>query len=309
MIALARKELRDALRNRWLIGYGSTLMLLGALAAFAGLRGSEGLALQMFGRTAATLTNLCLFLAPLVALALGAGSIAGERERRTLDYLLAQPLSRSELVAGKYLGMLAALVLATFVGFAPAWVLVATRAGAGAALHFAVFPALASLLAAALLAVGVAISVMSPSWASALSIAIFFWFVSVVMYDLLLMSVLLGAGLPTAALAVLLVANPADAVRVLVVLSLEPDLYLLGPAGAWLLGKLGVAGTAVLLVACVLAWSVAALAFACFRFRIVASGDATVASGVPLPARAGRGRRSPERQAAEDRSSHNLGRS
>ena len=60
-----------------------------------GLDSASGLALQAFGRTTATLMNLCLLLAPLVAVLMGAASIAGERERGTLEHLLAQPLSRT----------------------------------------------------------------------------------------------------------------------------------------------------------------------------------------------------------------------
>ena len=76
MIAILQKELRDALRNRWLQGYTLVLAALSLVAAWSGLRASEGLALQTYGRTAATLTNLCLFLAPLVSLVLGASAIA-----------------------------------------------------------------------------------------------------------------------------------------------------------------------------------------------------------------------------------------
>ena len=43
--------------------------------------------------------NLCLLLAPLVAVLMGAASIAGERERGTLEHLLAQPLSRTRPAA------------------------------------------------------------------------------------------------------------------------------------------------------------------------------------------------------------------
>ena len=49
--------------------------------------------------------NLCLLLSPLVAVLMGAASIAGEQERGTLEHLLAQPLSRAELLCGKHAGL------------------------------------------------------------------------------------------------------------------------------------------------------------------------------------------------------------
>ena len=267
MNAILRQELRDALRNRWLVGYAIALAALGLVAAWAGLRSSEGMALATYGRTAATVTNLCLFLSPLASLVLGASTIAGERDRGTLDYLLAQPIERRDLLLGKYLALLLALAGATLLGFAPAAALVAARAGWSSLAHFLIFPALAILLAAAMLAIGVALSVRAPTSVAAQGYAVFTWFACVLGYDLVLLGVLVGAGIAPGVLALLLVGNPVDAGRVLVVLALEPDLYLLGPAGAWLLAELGQAGAAALLVGSLLVWTGAALAMALWLFR------------------------------------------
>jgi len=73
---IALKELNDARRNRWLIGYALVLALLGIVVSIVGTSSTSGLSLQMFGRTTATFVNLCLFVAPLVAVTLGAGTIA-----------------------------------------------------------------------------------------------------------------------------------------------------------------------------------------------------------------------------------------
>jgi Cu-processing system permease protein len=265
--AIVRKELRDARRNRWLLGYATALAILGLVAAWAGLRTSEGVALATYGRTAATVTNLCLMLAPLASLILAAGTIAGERDRGTLEYLLAQPIDRHHLLLGKYIALLLALAVATLLGFAPAAAVIAARAGAMALAHFLIFPAIAILLAAAMLAIGLVLSVRAASAVAAQGYAVLTWFAGVLAYDLLLLGVLVGAGLAPGPLVALLIANPVDAARVLVVLTLEPDLYLLGPAGAWLLAKLGVAGAAVVLVGSLLTWAAAALSAALWSFR------------------------------------------
>ena len=267
MKAIVRKELRDARRNRWLLGYAIALAGLGLVAAWAGLRTSEGVALATYGRTAATVTNLCLLLAPLASLILAAGTIAGERDRGTLEYLLAQPIDRHHLLLGKYTALLLALAAATLLGFAPAAAVIAARAGAMALVHFLIFPAIAALLAAAMLAIGLVLSVRAASAVAAQGYAVLTWFAGVLAYDLLLLGVLVGAGIAPGPLVMLLVANPVDAARVLVVLTLEPDLYLLGPAGAWLLAELGVAGAAALLVGSLLAWALAGLSAALWSFR------------------------------------------
>ena len=265
---LARKGMRDALHDRWLITYALLLGALGVVAALLGLRSSAGMGLQMFGRTTATLTNLCLMLAPLVGLSMGAAAIAGERDRGTMETLLAQPLERRDLLLGKYLGLLLALAAATVAGFLPAAFVVARYAGAASLLGYVLFPLLSIFLIGAMLGLGLLISVRSHGGVQAQGRAIFCWFLFVLMYDLLLMGTLVTSGLSSTALSLLLVANPVDAARVLVVLALEPDLYLLGPAGALLVAELSRAGTAALLVATLLVWAVVPVGLALLSFRL-----------------------------------------
>lgn len=268
MRTIARKELRDALRNHWLQGYAVLLGILGIVVATAATRGAAGLGLQSFGRTAASLSNLCLLLAPLVTLALAAGTVAGERDRGTLERLLAQPLSRPDLLLGKALGLGASLVVATVLGFLPATVVLAGVAGPWLLLRFAVFPALALLVIAALLGVGLLVSVRSASAGQAQARAIFLWFAFVLLYDLLLMGTLLAASIPAGLLAGLLLLNPVSSGRLLVVLALEGDLYLMGPAGAWLVETVSAAGTAALLITSLLAWASISLLLAVRSFRV-----------------------------------------
>jgi Cu-processing system permease protein len=233
-----------------------------------GIDSSSGLALQAFGRTTATLTNLCLLLAPLVAILMGASSIAGERERGTLEHLLAQPLSRRALLAAKYSGLLVSLTLATVAGFIPAGVLIVREAGPAVLGQYVVFPAIAGLVGAAMLGLGMLVSVSSKSAVQAQGTAVFVWFGSVLLYDLVLMGSLAIGSMPVEILAAALVANPIDAARVLGVLALEPDLYLLGPAGAFLTARLSRGGAATLLFAALALWAIAPLLIANVRFSL-----------------------------------------
>jgi Cu-processing system permease protein len=261
-----RKELRDAVGSRWLIGYAAVLGLLGLAATATGLDSASGLAIQAFGRTTATLMNLCLLLAPLVAVLMGAASIAGEQERGTLEHLLAQPLTRTGLLLGKHAGLLVALTAATLAGFLPAGVLIAAAAGVGLVGHYLLFPAIAILAGAAMAGVGVLISVTSRSAVQAQGTAVFAWFAFVLLYDLVLMGTLALSGMAPEWLAAALVANPVDAARVLGVLTLEPDLYLLGPAGAYLVAALSRAGAAAVLLTGLSLWATLPVVAALFKF-------------------------------------------
>lgn len=272
---VARKELRDAIRNRWMIGYSVLLGVLGLVAAAAGFESSAGLALQTFGRTTATLMNLCLLLAPIVAVLAGAAAIAGEQDRGTLEMLLSQPITRGRLLLSKYGGLLASLAMATIVGFAPAGLFIATHAGAAYLGPYLLFPAIAIVLAAAMLGVGFLISVSSRTAVQAQGAAVFVWFAFVLLYDLLLMGTLTISGLPIELLAASLVLNPVDAARVLGVLALEPDLYLLGPAGAYLTAHFSRAGAALWLAASLAFWVFIPVVISVRRFRLPVSRHAT----------------------------------
>lgn len=263
---LIRKELRDGLRNRWLIAFAALLGVLGLAATASGYDSVAGLGLQMFGRTTATLMNLSLLLAPLVGVLIGAASIAGERERGTLEHLLAQPLSRTKLLLAKHAGLLIAISLAIVAGFAPAALLVAAVSGGAMLLHFLLFPLLAVGAAAALAGIGLLISVSSRSAVQAQGAAVAVWFALALLYDLVLIGSLAAGGLSPQWLVPALVANPIDATRVLGVLALDPDLYMLGPAGVLLTTTLGSAGAAVALAAAIALWNSLPVAAAAFWF-------------------------------------------
>ena len=268
VLPIVQKEVRDALTNRWLIAYAVLLGGLGLAAMTTGVNSASGLAIQAFGRTTATLMNLCLLLSPLVAVVMGAASIAGEQERGTLEHLLAQPLTRTELLLGKFAGLLFALSAATVAGFVPAGVAIAIAAGPQVLPHYLLFPVIATLAGAAMAAVGLLISVTSRSAVQSQGMAMFVWFGFVLLYDLVLMGSLVISGMPAEWLAAALVANPVDAARVLGILALEPDLYLLGPAGAFLTTRLSAAGTARLLIGALALWGVAPIVLASIKFSI-----------------------------------------
>lgn len=270
VVPLIKKELADAVSNKWLVGYAFLLGLLGLAAAMTGMEETAGLELQAFGRTTATLMNLCLLLAPLVAVLMGSAAIASERERGTLEHLLAQPLSRTKLLLAKHAALLVALVTATVVGFLPAGVLIVSAVGPQVLWHYLLFPLIASIVGIAMAGVGIAISVASRTAVQAQGIAVFAWFGFVLLYDLLLVATLAASGLPVQLLAAALVANPVDAARVLGTFALEPELYLLGPAGAYLTETMSRAGAAVLLSAALMVWSVGPLVLAVVRFRLPA---------------------------------------
>ena len=266
VLILARKEMRDAVASGWLVVFAATFaavaMLLSHIQADSGSLGDQG-----FNRTTAGLINLCLLLVPLLSLILGAGAISGERERGTLSTLLSQPLTSTELLLGKYVGLTLAVWGALAAGFGVAGFFVSLVEPFTDIGHYLFFVLLSAALACAMLSVGMFVSVLSENRAKALGVAILLWFFLVLAYDLGAIAFALAIASSGRALTAVAVLNPVEAIRIIAVMSLEPDLEILGPLGAYLTERLGTATSATLLGGSVAVWTVAPLAAAAYFLR------------------------------------------
>jgi Cu-processing system permease protein len=254
---IAGKELRDAVRSRWLLIYGVAFAVLALALSYLGERNLGSLGFENFSRTTASLINLCLLLAPLIALSLGAGSIAGERERGNLTYLLAQPVERWELLLGKFAGLVFSISLATVAGFGVAGLAIAFFASTMDVATYLLLFGLMLALVTVMTGLGMVASVISSSRVQALGIALLVWFVAVLFFDLVLIGLVSGASLQGRALLLGILLNPVEIVRVLAIIHLEPDLEVLGPFGSYLLEDLGTGPATALLLAALLAWMIA----------------------------------------------------
>jgi len=270
MYAILRKELRDAVQSRWLVAFAVTFALVALMLSLVQGRGGD-IGSQGFNRTTAGLINLCLLLVPLLSLVLGAGAVAGERDRGTLVALLSQPISAAELLLGKYIGLAIAVWGAIALGFGAAGLLVALISPLTDIGHYALFIVLSAALSSAMLSIGMLISVLSDGRLKALSAAILVWFVLVLFYDLGAIGLALSISSSGRTLLVAVLGNPVESVRLLAIMSLERDLQILGPLGSYMVDQLGTATSAGLLIAAIAVWTVAPLAVA---IRVFGSQDA-----------------------------------
>lgn len=243
---LARKEVRDALRNRWFLLYAICFGVLSLALSYVSLSGAGKFGFAGFGRTAASLINLVLLVVPLMALTIGANAIAGERERGTLETLLSQPIHRLEILLGKFLGSAIALAGALALGFgATAALLVLNGSGANAGRFASIF-ALSVLLAWAMLSIGFLISVIARKTSLALGIAVFVWLGFVFLGDLGLMGSALALNLSTQELLAYSLINPLQVFKMMAVGGIHRSLDLLGPAGLYATQNWGSALPAIL---------------------------------------------------------------
>ncbi|MBF0310468.1 MAG: ABC transporter permease subunit, partial [Magnetococcales bacterium] len=117
---VAAKEVKDALRNRWIV---SATLLLAGLAfglAFLGSTPTGALGAKPLAVVVVSLASLTIFLLPLIALLLSYDALVGEMERGTLLLLLTYPVTKGQVILGKFLGHTVVLGLATVVGYGAA---------------------------------------------------------------------------------------------------------------------------------------------------------------------------------------------
>lgn len=265
ILILARKEFRDRIRNRWVLAVTLVFAVFALVIAYFGSAQQGAVGFRGIEVTIASLVSLVIYLVPLIALILGFDAIVGERERGSLDLLLSMPLTRLELLLGKFLGLSAALACSTVIGFGFAGVLLATSQPPAALYHYGGFMLSSVLLGMVFLSLAVAVSVYASDRGRASGAAIALWFFFVLVYDLLLLGglVVTGGRYGADVFPYLLLLNPADVYRVLNIFTLEDVRTLYGLATVF---PAQLASPA-LLGAVMLAWIIAPLALASWRFR------------------------------------------
>lgn len=263
---LTQKELRDARQNRWFVLYAVAFAVLSLALAWMAMSAAGNYGLAGFGRTSASLINLILMIVPLMGLTLGALSLAGEREKGTLLYLLAQPISQLELLLGKFVGLGLALIAALSAGFGLTALLIALNGGGSQSRSYIVLLLLAWLLALASLSTGFLISAAVQRGATAVGLALFVWLILVFFGDLGVMGTSLALRLDVQQLFALTLVNPLQLFKIAAVLDLRDSLEVLGPAGIYAARTYG-DRLMPLLVGLLAAWTVVPLSGAAILFK------------------------------------------
>ncbi|MDY0873208.1 ABC transporter permease [Dongia rigui] len=219
ILIIARKEITDGLRNRWVLGATLLLSGLGFALAFLGSAPSGQLDVKPLAVIVVSLSSLTIFLMPLIALLISYDAIVGEIERGCMLLLLTYPVTKGQILVGKFLGHTGILAIATLVGYGAAGMAAAMSGDADIQSWKAFANLIISsiLLGCAFLALAYWVSASVRERSTAAGIAIGIWFAMVVIYDLMLMGLLIGTKgwIDDKVFPYLLLANPADIYRLL----------------------------------------------------------------------------------------------
>jgi len=217
---LASKELRDGLRNRWV---AAAIVVLGGLALALSLLGSAptgSIKASALDISIISLASLSVYLIPLIALMLSFDALVGEFERGTMMLLLTYPVTRWQVILGKFLGHVMILSIAIFAGYGGAVLIMTVLTGSSLEGWQAYIVMMCSSLAlgAVFIALGYLVSVLVKERATAAGTAIGLWLAFVVLYDLLLFGVLLideNQVISQQLFSALMLISPTDTYRIL----------------------------------------------------------------------------------------------
>jgi Cu-processing system permease protein len=252
---LALKELRDGFRNRWV---AAAIIVLGILALVLSVLGSAptgSVRVSELEISVISLASLSVYLIPLIALMLSYDALVGEFERGTMMLLLAYPVTRWQIIMGKFLGQVLILLIAIVVGYGGTVVVLSLVTGSGTEgwQAYATMMASSLVLGAEFIALGYLISVVVRQRATAAGAAIGLWLIFVVLYDLLLFGALtmdtdqqIGQQL----FSMLMLVSPTDTYRILNLSLFEGVSEAAGIAGV--ASEAGMSG--MLLVSAMLLW-------------------------------------------------------
>ena len=266
IFTVARLELLIARRNMWV---ATSVILMGLFTVVLTLTGGAPtgtLGVDPLIIAVTSITTLSVYLIPLIGLLLSFDAIAGEAERGTLALGLTYPVSRAEILIGKFLAHLSVLGFAVAVGLCLTAGITIWQHGA-ADLSFVPLIRLfvtSLALGAAFIGIGYLVSSMVRQASVASGIVIIIWLVCVVLYDLGLLGALVaddGGAFTKTVFPWLLIANPADAFRLINMPDVSVSVLSSG------IGAAGAASGTLGQIMSLLLWPVIALFCAWVAFR------------------------------------------
>ena len=175
--AIARKEFMDNWRNKWVLALSMIfLLLVVVMSYFGGAQSGAGVEFQGYEDTVAMLSTLAAMLLPIIAIMLGYSTIIGERENGSMGVVLGCPVSRYDVIIGKFLGLGFVMLVTILIGFGVSGLIVGAATGFEGALEYLAFMVLTFLFAFFFLGFAILMSALAKKRSTAIAggLVIFF---------------------------------------------------------------------------------------------------------------------------------------
>jgi len=189
VISIAKKEFMDNFRNNWIIGLSVIFAILALLASYFS---SYDQGWQDFESTTGTMMMPVQLLIPIIGLMLGYATIVGEIEKGSMGSLLSHPVTRKEVILGKFLGLGSVISSTVLVGFGIAGVIIAVNVPDPNIAIYLLFIAASILLGLAFMSLALFFSSFFKSRSAAMGGAIFLWFFFSMLFPMLTFGILIA---------------------------------------------------------------------------------------------------------------------
>jgi Cu-processing system permease protein len=189
VFSIAKKEVMDNIRNKWVVIITIVFTSLALLASYAGSIFSSGW--QGFGLTIAAMSQIAVYIISIIALMLGYSAIIGEVERGSMNSLLTLPVTRLEILIGKLIGLGIILATSIFIGFGLAGIIIGFNVPNPNYGEYLFFIAVSLFMALTFLSLGLLVSCTFKKRSTAMGGAIFIWIFFVILWIFITAAILL----------------------------------------------------------------------------------------------------------------------
>ncbi len=147
VMSIAKKEFMDNWRNKWVLALSILFMIL--VIAFSYFGGATGgsVEFQGYADTVAAMSTIAAMFLPIIAIMLGYGSVISERENGSMGVVLGCPVSKFDVIIGKFLGLGSVLMATILIGFGVSGIIVGAIAGFEGGVEYFLFMMLTFIFA------------------------------------------------------------------------------------------------------------------------------------------------------------------
>ena len=212
ILVIARFEFFEHFRNRWVLLYGTSFLLLANLVIYLG--GANPL------QASGSLLSLVLLLVPIFSLIFG--SISFTESLSFMELMIAQPILRRQIYIGKFLGLSFSLSVAFLLGMGIA-MLMGVNVHDYGLLAFGMLLILGIFLSFIFVSIAFLIANLSKRKEIVFGLVLVVWFYFFILHDLIMFSLVVSFGdYPLEALILIMSSiNPIDLSRVLLALQMD----------------------------------------------------------------------------------------
>jgi len=186
---IAKKEFSDNARNKWIISMIAIFLVLTIVASIMAGHGKFG---ELEG-TVGALMSISVMLVPIIAIMLGYATISGEAESGALSIVLTCPVSRVEVLLGKFLGLGSVICFSVFAGFGSSGLIIAATAGSAQWDGYLAFMLLTMLLGMLYLSLSICFSSILKRRVTSLAAGVVIFFLGMIL-GMIMMGIYMSTG-------------------------------------------------------------------------------------------------------------------